>query len=149
MRKFFFQKNSVFPERWCFPFSESSETNWHDSPLFPHLFASIICEQPLKDFKLLSGSKVMVIVLECDGVASGRVCYQQGHLFSIPMCVKVFLVLCWDQSDTMNSLKNIVNFLFIGISNQKNNLWKNMWTQFQKCSDFMVFYRSGVAVAVL
>ena len=91
-----------------------------------------LCVRPLKDFRFLFGSKVIVIVLECDWVASGRVCYQKGHSSSCSMCVKVFLVLCWDQSDTMNSLKNVVSFSFIGKSNQNNNLWKNMWTQFQK-----------------
>ena len=31
-------------------------------------------------------------------------------------------------------LENFVNFLFIGKSNQNNNLWKNMLIQFQKKS---------------
>ena len=60
------------------------------------------------------GSNVTEIVLGCYGVASGRVCYQQGNPFNLPMIVKVFFVLCWDQSATLDILRNVVNFLFIG-----------------------------------
>ena len=76
-------------------------------------------------------SKVVAIVLDCDGVASGRVCYQQGHPFSLPMSVKLFLVLRWDQSATLNSLKTVFHFLFIDKSNQNTNSWNVMYTQLQ------------------
>ena len=103
-------KNFSISWNMVLPFSLYLRKIWNKltglSP-FPYLFSSIICEKPQNDFSICFGLKGTVIVLDCDGVASGRVCYQYGHPFSLPTIIKLFLVLRWDQSAKLKSFKNI------------------------------------------
>ena len=98
------------------------------------------------------GSNITAIVFGCDGVASGRVSYQKGHPFNLPMIVKVFFVLCWDQSATLNILRNVVTFLFIGKSKQDNNLW-NVYTIAKllnpDCKVFFFYYLKTIFIELL
>ena len=111
----FLLKTSVCPEILCYTFSSISENSKNkNTGLTPSpVFARTIYKQPLNNFMIFFGLNSTAIVLGCDGVASVRVCYHQGHRLYLQMIVKLFLCCV-----ALNTLITVFNFWFICKSKQ-------------------------------